>query len=144
MNDFLPRTGPVAPVPSATERSPAVRVLPAGDTTSSGTEADKAYQPSVTSRSAGAADYARLKADIADVLARIEPTANKVDERVTSAERSLMALMPNPVVILPMPPADPQMVAFVAQVAQSVAERVAQARAAQANPSPLMVEAAAA
>lgn len=144
MNDFLPRTGPVAPVPNATERSPVVRVFPIEDTASSSTEADKAHQPSVTPRSAGAADYAKLKADIADVLARIEPTANKVDEKVSSAERSLMALMPNPVVILPLPPADPQMVAFVAQVAQSVAARVAQARAAQANPSPLMIEAAAA
>jgi len=109
----------------------------------SSSEAGAAYQPHVTDRSSGAADYAKIKASIADVLARIQPTSGEVAKAAgANAERAIVALMPNPVIVLPMPPTDPQIIAFVAQVAQSVAAQAAQARAAQAVSTPLMVEAA--
>lgn len=143
MNEFLPRTGPVASLASATERGPAVRVIPVVEATRSSTEAEAAYKPSVTQRSTGAADYARIQASIADILSRIKTAPASSSETVISAEKAIVALMPSPVIVLPLPPADPQIVAFVAQVAQSMAERSAQARVAQASATPIMVEAAA-
>ena len=97
----------------------------------------------LTERSAAVASYARLQADIADVVARLEPPrATSVD--TGEAEQQLLALMPQPVVVLPMPPTDQKMIEFVAQVAQSLASQAAMARAAQAGVSPATVEAAAA
>jgi hypothetical protein len=143
MSEFLPRTGPVASVVSATERGPAVRAPHGVKAADNKLEAGSSPSQTVTDRSTAAADYARIQASIADVLARIRPVSNKTDDVAEAANRSIIALMPSPVIMLPMPPTDPQMVAFVAQVAQSVAERSAQARVAQAYATPIMVEAAA-
>jgi hypothetical protein len=143
MNDFMPRTGPVALVVSAVERIPAVRAISSTETTRSRTEAGTALPSRVTDRSTAAADYAQLQADIAEVIARIEPASSKASDTVEAADRALIALMPKSVVMLPMPPTDAKIVAFVAQVAQSVARQAAQTRAAQANATPFVVEAAA-
>ena len=143
MSEFLPRTGPTAPVASATERGPFARVVPVVKATRTSTEAGAAAQTNLSERSTAAADYAKIQADIADVLARIEPPVADPVKTAGAAEAAIVALMPSPVVVLPLPPTDPQIVAFVAQVAQSLAERTAQARAAQANATPILVEAAA-
>jgi hypothetical protein len=143
MSEFLPRTGPVPIVKSATERGPAVRPPVPAKAGSSATEAEKQPAAILTQRFSGAADYARIKARIAEVVSRIEPPTAPLTHPVEAAERAIVALMPAPAVTLPLPPADPQMVAFVAQVAQSMAAQAAQARAAQANATPLLVEAAA-
>ena len=94
-------------------------------------------------RSSAAADYARIHADIADVLADLKPPAASSASAANDADRAIVALMPSPVVMLPLPPTDTQMVAFVAQVAQSMARQAAQARAAHAVGTPIMIEAAA-
>lgn len=143
MSEFLPRTGPAAPVVSATERGPFARVVPVLKAARTHTEAGAASQTTLSDRSTAAADYAKIQADIADVLARIEPPVADPVETAGAAERAIVALIPNPVVVLPLPPTDPQIMAFVAQVAQSVAERTVQARAAQANATPILIEAAA-
>jgi hypothetical protein len=145
MSEFLPRTGPVASVVSATERGPAVVRLPAAEQEArKQTEAPKPKAPPSARRAAAAADYARIRADIADVLANIAPSHDASRATVEKADDALMALMPQPVIVLPLPPTDPHIVAFVAQVAQSLAEKAAQTRAAQANAAPEVVEAAAA
>lgn len=131
------------PVVSAIERVPPVRALSSSETARSRTEAGTAFRPSVIDRSTAAADYARIQADIADVIAGIEPASPRASDSVEDADRALIALMPSPTIVLPMPPTDSKIVAFVAQVAQSVARQAAQARAAQANATPLMAQAAA-
>ncbi len=74
----------------------------------------------------------RLQADIADVVARLEPPHSTAAD-ATDADQHLLALMPQPIVVLPMLPADQKMIEFVAQVAQSLASQAAMARAAQAR-----------
>ena len=143
MSDFFSRTGPVAPVASATERGPAVRPPSPVKSMRSGIETGTHAADGLAERTTAAADYARIKANIADVLAKIQPSAVHSVETTDTAERAIIALMPDPVVILPLPPADPMIVAFVAQVAQSMARQTAQTRAAQASATPLMIEAAA-
>lgn len=146
MNEFLPRAGAVTPVISATERSTSpVRAVPAtksirGDGGSASEWNSPAYE---RERSAAAASYAKIQAEIADVLADLKPSSVGAETATNRADRAIMALMPNPVVMLPLPPTDEQMVAFVAQVAQTMARQAAQAHAAQASVTPIMVEAAA-
>lgn len=146
MNEFLPRTGPVGPVISATERSTSpVHAVP--ETKSVRAEADGASGRKAPSydrqRTAAAADYAKIHAQIADALADLKPSSSSKDTSNGAVDRAITALMPSPVVMLPLPPTDEQMVAFVAQVAQAVARQAAQAHAAQASVTPIMVEAAA-
>ncbi|MBT2186475.1 hypothetical protein [Sphingobium nicotianae] len=143
MSEFLSRTGPVAPVASATERGPAVRPPVPVKSMRSGIETGTHSAPGIAERTSAAADYAKLKADIADVLAGIPSDRVGGSEAAQKAERSIVALMPDPIVVLPLPPADPMIVAFVAQVAQTIARQTAQTRAAQAHATPIIVEAAA-
>lgn len=144
MTDFLPRTEPVASVVSATERNlSSVRGRAAVPRAAAHADADAQQDAQLTERSAAVASYARLQANIADVVARLEPPRTTVAD-ASDAEQHLLALMPQPVVVLPMPPTDQQMIEFVAQVAQSLASQAAMARAAQASITPATVEAAAA
>jgi hypothetical protein len=143
MTGFLPRTEPVASAVSATERGIAgVRSVTAAAPTASHAEADAQQDAQLTERSAAVASYARLQADIAETVARLDPPRPNGAEMAGQAEQNLLALMPQPVVVLPMPPADQKMIEFVAQVAQSLASQAAMARAAQASVSPVTVEAA--
>ncbi|MBO9576793.1 MAG: hypothetical protein J7494_13745 [Sphingobium sp.] len=144
MTDFLPRTEPVVSVTSAAERGfSGVRgsAVPASVVRDADTDAQRDTQ--LTERSAAVASYAKLQANIADVVARLEPPHSTVVD-AGDAGQQLLALMPQPVVVLPLPPTDQKMIEFVAQVAQSLASQAALARAAQASVSPATVEAVAA
>ncbi len=102
MTEFSPRTEPVASAVSATERNlPAARGVSAA--VSSGTHADANAQPQLTERSTATADYARLQADIADVVARLDPPRANGADLAAKADQDLMALMPPPVIVLPLP-----------------------------------------
>lgn len=107
------------------------------------TDAEAQADPQLSERSATTANYAKLQADIADVVAQFDPPHDNAADLADKANRDLVALMPQPVVVLPLPPTDQSMIDFVAQVAQSVASQAAMARAAQAaNISPALAEAA--
>lgn len=143
MTEFSPRTEPVASVVSATERGFSGVRGPAVTPVATHADANAQQDAQLTDRSAAVASYARLQADIADVVARLEPPRTTSAD-AGKAEQQLLSLMPQPVVVLPMPPTDQKMIEFVAQVAQSLASQAAMARAAQASISPATVEAAAA
>ncbi len=143
MSELFPRTGPVAAVVNTSDRRPGVRPPSPVKEMRSGIETGTQSAPGLAERTTAVADYARIKANIADVLARIMPSKIRGIELSKTAERAIVALMPDPVVVLPLPPADPMIVAFVAQVAQSMARQTAQTRAAQANATPILTEAAA-
>lgn len=156
MNEFPPRTEPVASVGSAAERAgmrvaiPAPQSTPRTEAVSGSTSrpasAPDAAEPLVlpndeTSRTF--ANYSRIHDRIADVVANIgtaSPRGEAAD--LAGAENVLLSLMPQPSVVLPLPPADEDMVAFVAQVTQSIARQAAMTRAALANVAPAAVDAA--
>lgn len=159
MNEFMPRTEPAASVVSATERvSAVVRPVTRASATSSRTDAVAAKPPprsdaagvSATHDSAteefarAAAIYARVQRGIDDTLRNLDGQRRGSQAALLEAENSLMALMPQPVVVLPLPPASEDMVAFVSGVTQSIARQAALARAAQGNASAAVVDAAAA
>jgi hypothetical protein len=91
-------------------------------------DADERPAPNRTRQSADVANYVKLRANIANAVADVQ---NRRSAAATG-EQALMALMPQPVAMLPLPPTDRDMVEFVAQVVQSVAQQAAQAQAAQA------------
>ena len=149
MNEFLPRMEPVAAVASAQSRASTLAQAGA----QAGIAQAAAVQPSpgreVQSQSVSARDaatatahYARIQADVARALQAVkdrQPAATPAD--LGSAEQAMLDLMPQPVVMLPMPPADPEIVEFVAQIAQSLAQQQVQARAVHARISPSVVAA---
>jgi hypothetical protein len=142
MDEFLSRTEPVASISGIKDRSfSGTRSLPAAAPSEAQIEASAPAEPQVTERSEAAANYARIQADIADVIARFDPPPTRnVSDKAAAATQALVDLMPQPVLVLPMPPADPHMIAFVAQVAQSMASQAAMARAAQARVSAGVVD----
>ena len=143
MTDLLPRTEPVASVVSATERGVSgVRGASAAASGANQADAEAQSDPQLSEKSAATASYAKLQADIADVVARLDPPSSNGAALADQADQSLLALMPQPVVVLPLPPTDQDMIEFVAQVAQSVASQAAMARAAQAHVSPALTDAA--
>lgn len=133
MNEFLPRTESVPAVSRVTDRRLVVHAASGASAPQAQARDDVQIDPQAAERSAISATYARLRADIANVLADLQPRRRPVEDEIVQADEALMGLMPQPVIILPMPPTDPQMLAFVAQVAQSVAQQSAHARAAQAS-----------
>ncbi|HZV18883.1 MAG TPA: hypothetical protein VFF84_09380 [Sphingobium sp.] len=141
MNDFLSRTEPVPSVSRTPDHRLVVQPASGAGAPQAQAHAHVQVDPHAAERSAISATYARLRADIANVLADLQPRRRPAGEQVAHADAALEGLMPQPVIVLPLPPTDPQMVAFVAQVAQSVAQQAAQARAAQANAPHVRVEA---
>jgi hypothetical protein len=138
MNEFLPRTEPIASVASVQTR------VVGQQAAASGIKAGEhsAVQPAQTERPAATANYARIQADIARALQAVQnrqPVASAGD--LGQAETAMMDLMPQPIVMLPMPPADAQMVEFVAQIAQSLAQQAVRTHAAQARISASTVNA---
>lgn len=129
MNQPVTRTESVAPVAKVQTRS--MNAVPAASASGSG---DNEGSRAATQRPTATANYARIQADIAQALKAVQDRqpAPSADD-LGNAERAMLDLMPTPVVVLPMPPTDPDMVAFVAQVAQSLAQQAVRTHAAQAR-----------
>jgi hypothetical protein len=158
MNEFLPRIEPVASVVSATERVTAsVKAVQPVSQTASRTDAstgsatarqDASEQTGGVTRvsddqAEAAADYARVQAKVASVLADLAAQSNSSSTNALGdAEQALLSLMPQPMVLLPQPPTSQQMIEFAAQVSLSIARQAALARAAQSNVSAGTVDAA--
>jgi hypothetical protein len=156
MNEFLPRTEPVAPAGSAPKRlATGIRAVAsvADAASSADATAGSARAPRATPGRDGAfavvdddrvrtvSAYAEVHARIVTVLADLQ--ARSLPDRAASlaaAEGSLLSLMPQPAVVVPLPPANREMVEFVTQVTQSIARQAAQTRAAQSGVSPAMVD----
>lgn len=82
---------------------------------------------------ASAAEYAKVHARIADILAdlRSETTTADVDD----AARSIQSLMPVPIIIVPLPPASKEAVEHAALLAKRMADQAVYARASHAHVS---------
>lgn len=156
MNEFLPRTEPAPPPASAMDRASARAIAPVSPAAPGPDAAGGSPDPRRRARgqagaiavvdddrTRAAADYARVHARIVTVLADLNaPSAPAGASAVAMAEKSLLSLIPQPAVVLPLPPANRDMVAFVVQVTQSIARQAAQTRAAQSGASVAMVGAA--
>jgi len=127
MNQSVSRTESVAPVAKVQTHSVIAAPAAAGPDNNQGSR-------TTAERPAATANYARIQADIAQALKAVQdrqPAPSSDD--LGAAERAMLDLMPTPIVVLPMPPTDPDMVAFVAQVAQSLAQQAVRTQAAQAR-----------
>lgn len=154
MNEFLPRTEPIASnaerMPAGVRTVPAVVALPGRTDTTGLPNARRAASGQAGAfavmdddRVGAAVAYAQVHSRIVTVLADLKAQAAPAHPALLdSAEHSLLSLMPQPVVVLPLPPANRDMVEFVVQVTQSIARQAAQTRAAQSSVSAAMVDAA--
>lgn len=139
MNDY-PTRGELSPTDRVSVRAaaPLSAVQPAGDATRDLHRHAAAYAPSVSPSAAtvdddavSAADYARMRADIADILANLR--AQRSPSGLADASQTIDALVPQPLLLMPLPPADRNAVEFAAGLARKIAEQAAHAFAAQAH-----------
>ncbi|WP_257540083.1 hypothetical protein [Sphingobium sp. CFD-1] len=79
---------------------------------------------------AGAAEYARIHAEIADIMAdmRTDPAAS-----VAAATSRIEAMLPTPIIIVPLPPASKEAVESTVMLARRMADQSRYAHAAQAH-----------
>lgn len=82
---------------------------------------------------ASAFDYARVQARIADILSELDAGGTPSADASSTAIRNIEALRPEPVVIIPMPPASREAIEHAVAVARAMAEKAALTRSAQAN-----------
>lgn len=83
---------------------------------------------------ASAAEYARVHARIADIIADLRSgKAGQSENAVQASEAAITAMLPSPIVIIPLPPASRDMVEHAVRVAKDVADQAAYAHAAQAH-----------
>lgn len=142
MTELSQQNAPVTSAVSAVERVTAMRAALSATQGQTRTEtsrdaSEKAAAPDGAVRTF--ADYARVNRDIASVVDNLAPPA-RTD--VASAESAVLSLMQQPLIVVPLPPASQDMVAFVAQVAQSIQRQAALTRAAMSGVAPAVVDAA--
>jgi len=160
MNEFFPRNDPVTPAGSVTDRLSTVVRAVASVPPAPRSEVGQRFTPRpalapkivpdapdgiMLAREDTArafATYSKIQTQIADVVAALAQPPRQGPTAVAQADDSLLSMIPAPSVVLPLPPADEEMVAFVGQVAQSIARQAAQFRAAHASVSPAAVDAA--
>jgi len=144
MNDFAPRiemtaVDRISPARAVTAIS-AVQTpsSPAGSAGGADVDSDSGEQAR-REHMASASDYARVQARIADILADV--TAAKTDPmqaRATAADR--LEALRQPMIVIPMPPASVEVIERAVEVARSMIEQAALARAAQSNVQPGTVD----
>ncbi|MET0249904.1 MAG: hypothetical protein ABW164_09260 [Sphingobium sp.] len=139
MNDY-PTRGEISPVDRASVRAPVPlsAVQPAGD---AARDVDRRAAPRASAAPAGAAvvdddavsaaDYARVRARIADILADLRAQGRASD--LTQAQGAIDAMLPQPLLLVPLPPASKDAVEFAAGLARKIAEQASHALAAQAH-----------
>ncbi|MDI1297198.1 MAG: hypothetical protein PSY12_15195 [bacterium] len=120
---------PVAAVPSATARASTSRQDSANS--ASGQVALSIEASALDEETAGAAEYAKVHARIADILAdmRSGTAAMSID----GAEASIQSMLPAPIILVPLPPASREAVEHAVQLAKRIAQQAFFAHAAQAH-----------
>ncbi len=157
MNEYSHRNSPVASVTSATDYVSAIaRIAPVDPTTlqsdaSRGNPTLPRIAPDVGSDAAHTGDeHARTRADYAKVHEQIAMILSSLDTQpvrdpastVGQAQDAMAMLLPQPSIVLPLPPASDQMAQFITQVRQSILTQSARTRAAMSNVTSATVEAA--
>ena len=80
---------------------------------------------------ASAAEYARVQARVADILAELR-SANGAST-VQGAEATIQSLLPAPIILVPLPPASREVVESAVMLGKRIAQQSSYAHAAQAH-----------
>lgn len=80
---------------------------------------------------ASAAEYAKVHARVADILAELRSAS--VAPTVEGAEAEIQTLLPAPMILIPLPPASKEVVEAAVTLGKRIAEQASYAHAAQAH-----------
>lgn len=139
MNDYVSRND-VTPVDRAVPRapSPVQTVSPVAASRSDQTPFREPPTPTVKAGGvvinddiASVAEYAEVHARIADILAGLQ----SVGASVNDAADAIQAMIPRPMVLVPLPPASKEAVEHATVLAKRIVERASYSHAAQAHVS---------
>ncbi|WP_375194416.1 hypothetical protein [Sphingobium sp.] len=138
MSDYLSRNE-ISPVERSVTRAPsavsAVQPVSASVTVNSNGRSTGNAQPEEQAAAevdiASSAEYARVHARIADILADLRSQGSSAT--VDGAAEEIQSMLPAPQVLVPLPPASKEAVESSIRIARRIAEQVAYAHAAQAN-----------
>lgn len=137
MNEYLSRNE-LTQVDRATPRAPVA--VPAVQAISSQQAADQ-QSGAASNGSAGgtlseddlasAAEYAKVHARVADILAELRASAETAS--VDGAEAEVQSLVPAPIILVPLPPASKEAVESAVTLGKRIAQQASYAHAAQAH-----------
>lgn len=80
---------------------------------------------------ASAAEYAKVHARVADILAELRSAASALS--VDAAEVEIQSMVPTPMILVPLPPASKEAVESAVKLGKRIAEQANYAHAAQAH-----------
>lgn len=80
---------------------------------------------------ASAAEYAKVHARVADILADLRSSASSTS--VDGAEAEVQSMLPAPIILVPLPPASKEAVESAVELGKRIAEQASYAHAAQAH-----------
>ncbi|QUT05812.1 hypothetical protein KFK14_23235 [Sphingobium phenoxybenzoativorans] len=153
MNEYQSRSE-IAPVDRVTRKVAAVPSVPAATPVNADTQAAVSQAPAAPTPAdnavnlaagseeqlASAAEYARVHASIADILAGLRAGQSSNTQTNDEAESAITALLPQPVIIVPLPPASKEMVERAVMLAKAMADQAQVTRSAQAHLKPGTVD----
>ncbi len=87
---------------------------------------------------ASAAEYAKMHARVADILAQLRSTST--ESSLDGAEADMQALLPAPMILVPLPPASKEAIESAVMLGKRIAEQASYAHAAQAHMKRGMVD----
>lgn len=144
MNDYVSRSE-LTPVDRAVSRapSPVQAVPPVAASRSAEAPVREKVQPAPQTRAvvvdddlASVAEYVEVHARISEILADLQSGGGSVDD----AAGAIQAMIPRPMVLVPLPPASKEAVEHAAVLARRIVERASYSHAAQAHLSRGTVE----
>ncbi|WP_242125237.1 hypothetical protein [Sphingobium sp. Sx8-8] len=138
MNDYLSRSE-ISPVERSATRAPSAvsAVQPVSTSVTANSSGGSARntasedQAQAESDIASSAEYARVHARIADILADLRSQDGMTT--VEGAAQEIQSMLPAPQVLVPLPPASKEAVESSIRIARRIAEQAVYAHAAQAN-----------
>ena len=80
---------------------------------------------------ASAAEYAKVHARVADILAELRSSTGATD--LSGAEAEIQSMIPAPLILVPLPPASKEAVESAVELGKRIAEQASYAHAAQAH-----------
>lgn len=147
MNEYFSRSE-ISPVDRVVTRGPSA-VMSVQSVEANGQRPDLAPRPSIQPQPvakasstiesqpdeqlASAAEYVSVHARIASILADLRAGANGAGMSIDGAASAIQALMPAPIIIVPLPPASKEQVEHAALLARRMVDQAAQAQAAQSH-----------
>jgi hypothetical protein len=137
MNDYVSRSD-LTQVDRVAARAPSA-VLPVqpvaarqGRGTQAGQPQDGGPNPSLSEDDlASAAEYAKVRARVADILANLRSAS--ATATVEAAEAEIQTLLPAPMILVPLPPASKEAIESAVKLGERIAEQASYALAAQSH-----------